>query len=105
ENGCSPEYSQGRRMGMRRLMAAYIVMGSTLSAAGQAQEMTAVQKLHLPAQFPDRIVLTWRGEPTRSQAVTWRTDTTIREAVGQIAIAEAGPDFAAKARTVPAVTT
>ena len=40
-----------------------------------------------PRPLPDRIVLTWRGDPATSQAVTWRTDTTITRAVAEFAVA------------------
>lgn len=45
---------------------------------------------------PDRVVLTWSGDPRTTQAVTWRTSTEVTEAWAEIAIAEAGPGFAAK---------
>ena len=54
--------------------------------------------------MPDRIILTWTGDPSRSQAVTWRTDTTVTRAVAQIAPAEDGPKFVDKAREVEATT-
>src|SRR3954469_21919270 len=44
-----------------------------------------------PGPVPDRIILTWKGDPTTTQAVTWRTDTTVTAAVAQIAEADAGP--------------
>lgn len=37
-----------------------------------------------PGAEPDRIVLTFNGDPAISVAVTWRTDTTINESVAQI---------------------
>ena len=36
---------------------------------------------------PDRIILTWTGDPSTTQAVTWRTDTSIKEAAAEIALA------------------
>ncbi|MEM6301193.1 MAG: metallophosphoesterase family protein [Pseudomonadota bacterium] len=42
-----------------------------------------------PTPLPDRVVLTWMGDPARSQAVTWRTDTTVKRAVGELAVASA----------------
>lgn len=42
---------------------------------------------------PDRIVLTWAGDPTTTQAVTWRTDTSVTEPVAEIALAEGSPRF------------
>lgn len=57
-----------------------------------------------PSPLPDRIILTWNGDPARTQAVTWRTDDTIHEAVAEIALSEPGPQFAPKARQVAAKT-
>ena len=68
---------------------------------------------HRPTPLPDRIILTWQTDPATSQAVTWRTDTTVRTAVAEIAVAEDSAAFAgygkakgqARTRRVPAVTT
>ncbi len=53
---------------------------------------------------PDRIVLTWSGDPATTQSVTWRTDTTITAAKAQIVIAADGPRMEPDARTVDAAT-
>ncbi len=42
---------------------------------------------HAPRPLPDRVVLTWRGDPATTQAVTWRTDVSIAHAVAEIAVA------------------
>lgn len=46
-----------------------------------------------PSHIPDRIVLTWSDDPAHSQAVTWRTDHSIREAFAELAIADPSPNF------------
>ena len=50
---------------------------------------------------PTRIILTWTGDPARSQAVTWRTATPLATPQGQITKLNAGPAFEKNARTVP----
>ncbi len=60
---------------------------------------------HRPTAIPDRMILGWTGDPAHSQAVTWRTDTTVRRALAQITTADAGPALAARARDVVAATT
>jgi 3',5'-cyclic AMP phosphodiesterase CpdA len=60
---------------------------------------------HKPSPIPDRIILTWTGDPVHTQSVNWRTDTTVTKAVAQIAPTGAGPKFVDKARTVEATTT
>jgi phosphodiesterase/alkaline phosphatase D-like protein len=42
---------------------------------------------HAPRPLPDRVVLTWNGDPATTQAVTWRTDTSIRRAVAELTLA------------------
>lgn len=60
--------------------------------------------LHRPTAMPDRVILTWAGDPATTQAVTWRTDTSVEKAMAEIALDEDGPGFVKKARTVEAVT-
>lgn len=59
---------------------------------------------HRPSRLPDRIVLTWAGDPATSQAVTWRSSTQVENAVAQLAVATDGPGFAKKAETFQAET-
>jgi len=42
---------------------------------------------YAPSPLPDRIVLTWDGDPATSQAVTWRTDTSVQRAWAELALA------------------
>lgn len=56
--------------------------------------------LHAPSALPDRIVLTWPGDPARSIALGWRTDTTVRESRAEVAVAGPhGPGLEARALT------
>jgi hypothetical protein len=54
--------------------------------------------------IPDRIVLTWQTDPATSQAVTWRTDTTVAQGTVEIAPAEASPRFTVRRESVAAET-
>ena len=58
---------------------------------------------HRSSALPDRIALTWMGDPASTQAVTWRTDPTVATPQAQIAEAQGGPQFTAEAITVPAL--
>jgi 3',5'-cyclic AMP phosphodiesterase CpdA len=60
--------------------------------------------LYPPKPSPDRIILTWNADPATSQAVTWRTDTTVVEAFAEVAIAGDMPEFAMKASRTNART-
>jgi hypothetical protein len=54
-------------------------MGFVVPAIAHEGEHPVVftdKEQHRPTPLPDRIVLTWSGDPTTSIDVTWRTDTT-----------------------------
>jgi len=63
-----------------------------------------VKELYKPGLMPDRIVLTWTGDPATTQAVTWRTSVEVTKAFAEIAVAEAGPAFTEKGTPVPAAS-
>ena len=50
--------------------------------------------------MPDRIILTWTGDPAHPQVVTWRTDNTIATGYAEIAESESGPKFPEKAQRI-----
>lgn len=60
---------------------------------------------HQPTRNPDRVILTWAGDPSRSQAVTWRTDTNVKEGLAEIALAGDDAQFSKAARQLKAKTT
>lgn len=62
-----------------------------------------VAQVNAPSPIPDRIVLNLTENPSSSVAVTWRTDTTVENAVIQLQAAAAmvDPD---KSKTIPAKT-
>jgi hypothetical protein len=103
-----------RMRNRRRLLAAAasLLVGGLLGALSlPAQEAnTTVERVpdaaaHRPTAIPDRIILTWEGDPARGQSVSWRTDTQVTAAVAQIAPARSDPGFVTRAQTVRAVTT
>lgn len=53
---------------------------------------------------PDRIILTWTKDPSRSQAVSWRTDSSIEAAVADLTLAIPHARFDLGAKTFQAVT-
>lgn len=53
---------------------------------------------------PDRIVLTWAGDPATSQAVTWRTSAEVAKGYAEIALAGPNSGFAATATRHEAAT-
>ncbi len=53
---------------------------------------------------PDRIFLSFNGDPATSRAVSWRTGPSVSEARAQIAVATRGPEFIDSAWTIEANT-
>ncbi len=56
----------------------------------------------IPSKDPDRIILTFNGDPATTRAVTWRTDTSITTGVAQIAEATVNSKFEDDAITINA---
>jgi 3',5'-cyclic AMP phosphodiesterase CpdA len=67
------------------------------------------EEIHRPRPIPDRVVLTWTGDPATTQTVTWRTDLTVKKGVAQIMTApegalEADQPRSPLIRTIPAAS-
>jgi predicted phosphodiesterase len=58
----------------------------------------------IPSKDPDRIILTFNGDPSTKRAVTWRTDLSIEKSEAQIAVAGVNSGFANKATSYTAST-
>ena len=84
-----------------RSLAAF-AFAALLLVANRTTVKVTPQELHAPSAMPDRVILTWAGDPATTQAVTWRTSTVVERAVAQLAVAGDGPDFVKQARTVEA---
>ncbi|MCX2582770.1 purple acid phosphatase family protein [Pedobacter sp. MR22-3] len=61
----------------------------TLLSSGVLTKLSAQN--FSPTQYPDRVILTWAGDPATSQTVNWRTDTTIMASKAQIKAEDANP--------------
>lgn len=57
-----------------------------------------------PSPQPDRIILTFSGDPSNRQSVTWRTDTSVKKAMAQITLAYEAPMLRKTATTIDAQT-
>jgi 3',5'-cyclic AMP phosphodiesterase CpdA len=53
----------------------------------------------------EHIILTWKENPSTSQAVTWRTDPSLSQAFAEIALADPSPDFLKTSQKYRAETT
>ena len=61
-------------------------------------------EMYAPTPMPDRIVLTWSGDPTTTQSVTWRTSTEVTAGKAELAVATSGTEFRNEAKTFDAVS-
>ncbi|MFK7788101.1 MAG: fibronectin type III domain-containing protein [Phycisphaeraceae bacterium] len=69
-----------------------------------AHESHDARHWEIASPDPDRVFLTFYGDPATSRAVTWRTDTSINQAYAEIAPATPGPSFPSKAQQYEATT-
>jgi phosphodiesterase/alkaline phosphatase D-like protein len=81
-----------------------LAAGAAVMRAGSAPAIEPGYEWNVATPYPDRIILTWAQDPATSQSVTWRTDTTVTNAVAEIAIAIAAPGFVHQAARSPAAT-
>ena len=58
----------------------------------------------IPSKDPDRIILTFNGDPSTKRAVTWRTDSSVEKAEAQIAAAGVNSKFVKEATSYIATT-
>jgi len=75
-----------------------------ISSAGGHENVEKLRHWEIPSKDPDRIILTFNGDPATSRAVTWRTDVTIEKAVAQIAEATVNSKFQDQSVSKDAVT-
>ena len=84
-----------------RRAAPLLIFAALLAIADRTAKVPDAD-LHAPSATPDRIILTWAGDPATTQAVTWRTSVGVEHPVAQIAVAGDSPSFVKSARTVAA---
>lgn len=87
-------------------MLSIVVASIAVAHEGHDHPPKKVQpaEFYRPTAIPDRIVLTWAGDPRNSQSVTWRTSTEITTALAEIAVADGSPHFFKTATKVAAKT-
>lgn len=87
----------------------FLCVATSLCQAHDGHEHPAVKRvadevLYAATPMPDRILLSWKGDPATSQAVTWRTDPTVKVAFAELAVAADGPLFVTTAKRFTAIT-
>ena len=79
------------------------ISGFNISAQHH-QNHEGLQHWEIPSKNPDRIILTFFGNPASSRAVTWRTDSTIKNGFAQIAEATVNSSFIENTMRYKAIT-
>ncbi|MBV6647267.1 MAG: fibronectin type III domain-containing protein [Cyclobacteriaceae bacterium] len=80
------------------------IVGLMTMHAGAQHLHDGLHHWEIPSKDPDRIILTFHGDPATKRAVTWRTDSTVDQAVAQIAGATENSKFTDDAVTLEAET-
>lgn len=76
-----------------------------LSSAFAHEDHENLRHWEIPSSDPDRIILTFNGDPATSRAVTWRTDESVKQGVAQISEAIVNSDIKKHAVSQKAITT
>lgn len=86
------------------IAAVFLFCSSQISIAQHHHDHAGLHHWEIPSKDPDRIILTFHGDPATSRAVTWRTDTNIKKGIAQIAIATENSNFSANPTYYEAIT-
>ncbi len=99
--------SPGMKSSSLVMFLALALHPTTIVRADEPDSLERVpdQLLYQPTAVPDRIVLCWSADPAITQAVNWRTDSSVISSVGQVARAGEGPGFVDHVQTIAATTT
>jgi 3',5'-cyclic AMP phosphodiesterase CpdA len=93
----------------RSLITAWILLALPVSLAHAAphdddHDHPPTEKIYRPSPLPDRVNLTFIGDPRTSIAITWRTDPSVSAACIEIGPAPDGPQLEEVTRRLPAQT-
>ncbi|WP_010581662.1 purple acid phosphatase family protein [Schlesneria paludicola] len=108
----SARHDRGTLQYRRVMVFSWLVLAASTGMTALAHDDPSHEKpravdeavLYQPTAMPDRLMLSWHADPAHSQAVTWRTNTSVKNAFAELAVATSGPTFVAKAVTIPAKT-
>ena len=94
---------------MTRLFSLFILViffncNSNHHSHSHLDQKDGLHHWEIPSKDPDRIILTFNGNPSTKRAVTWRTDSSVKKAEAQIAVAGLNSDFVKEASTYTANT-
>lgn len=90
----------------RTILLSALLIGAVPTMNVVLADLTATKypasETYKPTPVPDRVILNWKGDTATTQAVTWRTDTSVVTPQAQIAVAGDGPSFKQQAVTITA---
>ncbi len=96
-------YWKKRRLSYGWMVVIVLMAGSVMAHEGHDHPIAVKPAdMYRPTAMPDRIVMTFNGDPRTARAVTWRTSTEVHKGLAEIAIAEGGPMFREKASQIEA---
>ncbi|MBX2850150.1 MAG: fibronectin type III domain-containing protein [Phycisphaeraceae bacterium] len=75
-----------------------------LAYTAAAHDTSGARHWEIASPDPDRVFLTFHGDPATSRAVTWRTDESVEQAYAEIAPASPGSGFSDRAKRHEAKT-
>lgn len=87
-----------------RQTAALLLLAGLLLIAPSGTASDFPDALQTPGKVPERIILGFRGDPARSQAVSWRTRLPVDASRAELAPLVAKADFEDEAMSYPATT-
>ncbi len=91
---------------MFRIIAATLlyILTCSFALAHSGSHIEGLRHKEIASPDPDRIFLSFIGDPATSRGVNWRTDASVGEAFAEIAPATANPNFQDAAQRIPADT-
>ncbi len=85
------------------LVLLFAVLGFAHDTAEPPEKIKAKEQ-HAASVLPDRVILTWSGNPAYSQDVTWRTSKAVKNSFVEYAVADEGPYFVRNSHRISATT-
>lgn len=91
-------------MGHRMRVIVGLIAFACITFSTTAHDTSEARHWEIASPDPDRLFLTFHGDPATSRAVTWRTDQSVKQAYAEIAPATPGPGFSNQAKQYEATT-
>lgn len=87
------------------VLCLFTLAHNSAAEASDSPQPVDEKELNSPNEMPDRVLLSWNSDPAHSQAMTWRTSTSVSRAFAEVAVAADDPFFVRNAVRTTATTT